>query len=310
MKQRSSFFSILCFILISFDIASVSAQTCIKNRKYFIPNDTYDSNRRHLLSTLPSNVRDGFYSGSIGEEPNKVYAVGMCIPGSIPADCSECIKTGSDWLIQDCPNQTDAYYWTLDPTLCLVRYSNSSFSGSAGFWEVIPQYLVFNTADINSNLTDFKMIWEGLTLRVISAASTSKSRPSSSNNHYNASVAALTPFQNIYALMQCTPDISSADCENCLRQSVLDYQSCCGQKTGGYVMRPICFFRWQFLAFSKAFSDITLASPLSPPLRPPSAGVPANTTDYGKFYNWKKYNSNQQELPWAKSLTLPSRQGS
>uniref|UniRef100_M4D896 Uncharacterized protein n=1 Tax=Brassica campestris TaxID=3711 RepID=M4D896_BRACM len=249
MKQRSSLL-ILCSVLIVSFVASVSAQTCVHNGKNFIPNSTYDANRRLILSSLPSNAaaQDGFYSGSIGQEPSRVYAAGMCIPGAEANDCSACIKGASDWLVQDCTNQTDAYYWALDPTLCLVRYSNNSFSGSAGYWEILPRQ---------------------------------KSR-------YKADVAALTPFQNIYALMQCTPDVSSGDCDNCLRQSVIDYQSCCGEKTGGYVMRPICFFRWQLFTFSKAFGNITLAPPSPPPSPPPllqrqpsSASDQAKKTDTG-----------------------------
>ncbi|KAJ4900056.1 Cysteine-rich receptor-like protein kinase 13 [Raphanus sativus] len=280
MKQRSSLL-ILCFVLI---VASVSAQTCIHNGRNFTPNGTYDANRRLILSSLPSNAaaQDGFYSGSIGQEPSRVYAAGMCIPGAEPNDCSACLKGASDWLVQDCTNQTDAYYWALDPTLCLVRYSNNSFSGSAGYWEIVPQYLVMNTANIDSNLTEFKKIWEGLIHGVIAAASSTRNNLSSSNNHYKADVAALTPFQNIYALMQCTPDVSSGDCDNCLRQSVIDYQSCCGEKTGGYVMRPICFFRWQLFTFSKAFGNITLAAPPSPPPPPLLQPQPSSGGDRAK----------------------------
>ncbi|KAG2238149.1 hypothetical protein Bca52824_092614 [Brassica carinata] len=213
-----------------------------------------------ILSSLPSNAaaQDGFYSGSIGQEPSRVYAAGMCIPGAEANDCSACIK--------DCTNQTDAYYWALDPTLCLVRYSNNSFSGSAGYWEIVPQYLVMNTANINPNVTEFKKIWEALIHSVIAAASATRNKPSSSSNHYKAAVAALTPFQNIYALMQCTPDVSSGDCDNCLRQSVIDYQSCC------------------LFTFSKAFGNITLAPPSPPPVlkrQPSSAGDRAKKTDTG-----------------------------
>lgn len=39
------------------------------------------------------------------------------------------------------------------------------------------------------------------------------------------------------------------------------YQGCCMQNTGGYVMRLICFFRWQFFTFSKAFANIMVAPP-------------------------------------------------
>ncbi|XP_033143833.1 cysteine-rich receptor-like protein kinase 11 isoform X4 [Brassica rapa] len=271
MKQWC-LFSILCFVLISFGIASVSAQTCMDNDGHFRPNGTYDTNRRLILSSLPSNVttQEGlFFNGSIGQEPNRVYAIGMCIPGSTPQDCSDCIKSASDGLIHSCPNQTNAFTWPGDPTLCYVRYSNTSFLESS---DLDPHSLFFNTGDINSNLTEFTTIWEGLVVRMIDAASTAKNTPSSSNNHYKADMAPLTALENIYALMQCTPDLSSGDCDNCLRQSARDYQSCCGQKRGGVVMRPSCFFRWDLYKYSKAFDNITVASP--PPPLPPMASPP------------------------------------
>ncbi|CAH8360153.1 unnamed protein product [Eruca vesicaria subsp. sativa] len=225
-------------------------QTCMDDNGHFRPNSTYDTNRRLILSLLPSNVtsKEGlFFNGSIGQEPNRVYAVGMCIPGSTSDDCSDCIKTASDDLIQNCPNQTNAFTWPGDPTLCYVRYSNTSFLGSANLY--LPA-VVYNTGDITSNLTEFTTIWENLVVRMIDAASLAKSTPSSSNNHYKADVASVTSLQNIYALMQCTPDLSSGDCDNCLRQSARDYKSCCGQKQGGVVMRPSCFFRWDIKGIS------------------------------------------------------------
>ncbi|KAF8086798.1 hypothetical protein N665_0612s0018 [Sinapis alba] len=280
MKQRT-LFSILCFVFITFGVASVSAQTCMDDNGYFRPNGTYDTNRQLILSSLPSNVtsQEGlFFNGSIGQEPNRVYATGMCIPGSTSEDCSDCIKKASEDLIQNCPNQTNAFTWPGDPTLCYVRYSNTSFLGSA---VLDPRALLTNTGDIKSNLTEFTTIWEALVVRMIEAASTAKTTPSSSNNHYKADVAPLRALENIYALMQCTPDLSSGDCDNCLRQSARDYQSCCGQKQGGVVMRPSCFFRWDLYQYSKAFDNITVASPPPPsPLgSPPPADDQASTTN-------------------------------
>uniref|UniRef100_A0A1J3JZH3 Cysteine-rich receptor-like protein kinase 11 n=2 Tax=Noccaea caerulescens TaxID=107243 RepID=A0A1J3JZH3_NOCCA len=279
--KHMSLFSVLCFLLIIFGVASVSAQTCMDDNGYFRPNGTYDANLRLILSSLPSNVtaQDGFfYDGSIGQEPNRVYARGMCIPGSTSDDCSDCIKTASDGLLQSCPNQTEAFWWKGDPTLCLVRYSNTSFSGSA---DINPRVVLSNTGDVTSNLTEFTRIWEDLVARMIDAASTAKTTPSSSNNYYTANIAALETFQDMYALMQCTPDLSSGDCESCLRQSVSAYQSCCRQKRGGNVMGRSCFFRWELYIYSKAFDNITVASPPPPP--PPPVPQPAgernNTTE-------------------------------
>ncbi|CAA7049640.1 unnamed protein product [Microthlaspi erraticum] len=274
--KHMSLFSILCFLLIiSFRVAQVLAQTCTDDNGNFRPNGTYDANRRLILSSLPSNVtaQDGFfYNGSLGQEPNRVYATGMCIPGSTLEACSDCLKTASDGLIESCPNQTNAFTWPGDPTLCYVRYSNTSFSGSA---VLDPRLLVYNTGDITSNQTQFTEIWEDLVGGMIGAASTPKNTPSSSNNYYTANISRLETFQDIYALMQCTPDLSSRDCESCLQQSANAYQSCCGQKQGGFVMRPSCFFRWDLYTYSNAFDNITVASPPPPP--PPL--VPQPTDD-------------------------------
>ncbi|CAA7037129.1 unnamed protein product [Microthlaspi erraticum] len=271
MKQMI-LLSILCFLFISFGVASVSAQTCMNDYQKFKPNGTYDANRRLILSSLPSNVtaQDGFfYSASIGQEPNRVYATGMCIPDSTPEMCTECIKNVTDGLIKSCPEQTNAFNWTSDPTLCYVRYSDTSFSGT---FVLYPYTVLTRPGNTTSNLTDFKEIWDRLISRLVNAASAAKSTPSSSNNHYAADSAALTPGQNIYALMQCTPDISSSDCEACLRRNIVDYQGCCGLKQGGVVMQPSCYLRWELYTYFNAFGNIRVASP--PPQPPVSVPVP------------------------------------
>uniref|UniRef100_M4DAZ7 Cysteine-rich receptor-like protein kinase n=1 Tax=Brassica campestris TaxID=3711 RepID=M4DAZ7_BRACM len=248
---------------------------------HFRPNDTYNANRRLILSSLPSNVtsQEGlFFNGSIGQEPNRVYATGMCIPGSNPQDCSDCIKLASDGLLQSCPNQTNAFTWLGDPTLCLVRYASTSFSGSG---DLTPRRMVTNGGYIASNKTEFKKTWEDLVARMIDVASTGKSTPLFSNNHYTANSAALTSSQNMYALMQCTPDVSSRDCENCLRQSANDFHSCCALKRGTRILRPVCFFRWELYDYSTASfaANFTVASSSPPHLPPVVVPEPADDQD-------------------------------
>ncbi|KAF2533565.1 hypothetical protein F2Q70_00032952 [Brassica cretica] len=81
----------------------VSALPCM-NTSFFTPFSTYDTNRRLVLTSLASNVtaHRGFYNASVGSSPNKVYAVGMCIPGTEPEVCSSCIMSGSCALIENC----------------------------------------------------------------------------------------------------------------------------------------------------------------------------------------------------------------
>lgn len=110
----------------------------------------------------------------------------MCMPGSTSEDCSDCITIGSDGLIQSCTNQIEVSSWPGDPTLGLVRYSNT---------DQVPSILVTKSRDINLNLTEFR------SMCMIDAASTVKSTSYSNNNHYTADVAGLTPFSNSYGLI-------------------------------------------------------------------------------------------------------------
>ncbi|WZZ25425.1 hypothetical protein YC2023_008826 [Brassica napus] len=152
------------FVLIS----SVSANNCLNRSGFFAPDGTYDLNRRVMLSSLASNVtaNDGFYTTSAtGQDPNRVYGLGMCVPGTEERSCSDCIMAASNGLVQNCTTQTEAIDWRMHSnTLCLVRYSNRSFYGSLDMQILRYEY---NTRDIQPNVTDFDMTWEALMIGLI-----------------------------------------------------------------------------------------------------------------------------------------------
>ncbi|XP_010529582.1 PREDICTED: cysteine-rich receptor-like protein kinase 11 isoform X2 [Tarenaya hassleriana] len=274
MRQKSSCLSIFWFALISSGV--VSAQICPDTAGSFRPNGTYDINRRLVLSYLPSNVtaQGKFYNVSVGQEPDRVHALGMCIHGARTEDCSKCIQTESERITSNCPNQTEAYSWPGHPTLCLLRYSNHSFLGSL---DLEPSSLEFNPRNMSVNSTELDGIWEGLATRMIAKASSGK------ENYYVAEIEDLPGFEvKIYSLMQCTSDLSPGDCRACLRRSVGDYQTCCHGKRGGSVARPSCFYRWELYPFSGAFENVMSASP------PPSPRFNTNTTKKDGFVVWRR----------------------
>ncbi|KAF8109721.1 hypothetical protein N665_0093s0071 [Sinapis alba] len=264
------------FLVSLLALDSVSAQEICFNG-FFNPNSTYDLNRRQILSSLASNVtsNNGFFNSSFGQNPNRVFIIGMCIPGTKPETCLDCIKGASDRLSQSCPNQTEAYTW---PDCCMVRYSNVSFSGSL---VTEPSQALYNNGDIrdtDANMTVFDRVYDELMVRTIASASNGSS--SFQQKYFAAEVASLTTFETMYAMMQCTPDVSSRDCELCLQKSVGEYSSCCRGKQGGAVIRPSCFFRWDLYPYAGAFDNVTLppARPRALPPPPPSLSPPVNTT--------------------------------
>ncbi|KAF2550685.1 hypothetical protein F2Q68_00037313 [Brassica cretica] len=140
---------------------------------FFTPFSTYDTNRCLVLTSLASNVpaNRGFYNASIGQSPNKVYATGKCIPGTEPEVCSACIMSGSYALIENCLIQKEASFWQSNRTLCMIRYSHTSFIGSL---KLEPSIDVSNPMDLRMNAPDFSRAWKGLTLRMGQAISSNK----------------------------------------------------------------------------------------------------------------------------------------
>lgn len=49
----------------------------------------------------------------------------------------------------------------------------------------------------------------------------------------------------IYALAQCTPDLSKKQCTECLTNATALLPQCCDGKAGGRVVAPSCNFRYE-----------------------------------------------------------------
>ncbi|CAH8359047.1 unnamed protein product [Eruca vesicaria subsp. sativa] len=281
MGKKSSV-SILCIILISFSPIFVSAQICDETAGTFTPNSPYEKNRLLFNSTLASNVtaQAGYFNGSIGLGPDRVYALGMCAPGAEPQACSNCIQDTSDSLLKSCLNQTDAFEWSGEEFLCFVRYSSKSFSGVLA---LEPKAVFNNVLDIGKeNQKEFDSVWDGLKGRMITGLNTSSVRNNSSSSlssygkNYAKDVAPVPVYGNILVLMQCTQDLSSNDCTLCIETNVDYYKKWFHGKRGVILLRPSCFFRWELYNFSGAFDHINDPPPL---LNSPPA---ANLTDITK----------------------------
>ncbi|KAG5405065.1 hypothetical protein IGI04_011184 [Brassica rapa subsp. trilocularis] len=260
---------ILCFVLaVSFGF--VSAQRC-GNSLFFRPNNAYDTNRRLVLSTLASQVssRNGYYNVSVGEGPGKIYVLGLCIPGTDPEVCSDCIQTASEGLLESCPNQTNSWDWRADKTLCFVRYSNISFFNRS---DLEPTQAEYDTGMYTGNVTTYTRVWNSFMESMITRVGQSPSR-------YLADVSPRIGERlddNVYALMQCIPGISSDECEACLQENVRAHQRCCNGYIGGSVGKPVCYFQWDGYAYLGAFDAFndTHSKPAPPPPTPPPPAPP------------------------------------
>ncbi|KAK8575345.1 hypothetical protein V6N12_063020 [Hibiscus sabdariffa] len=257
LKARSS---ILSFLLMS--VSLVAAAPRCYDTGNFTTNSTYAKNRDLMLASLPSNASasGGFFTNNVGLNSDQVYALAMCRGDHTPDACYRCVNSSTYELMANCPNQKEASAWTGD--YCLVHYADHSFFGTL---ELEPTVRLYNTGNITSNLTEFGTVWTSLMDRVARNASNG-----SSGLKYATGEADFEVFVRIYALMQCTPDLSMWDCDSCLRLSAGSYERCCHGKGGGVVQKPNCYFRWDLYPFY--VSNASTTASLSPP--PPPASAP------------------------------------
>ncbi|XP_006396893.2 putative cysteine-rich receptor-like protein kinase 33 [Eutrema salsugineum] len=176
----------------------------------------------------------------------------MCIDGSEPKACSDCINVAARQLINICSNHTEAYTWTPHLTLCFARYSNRSLSETL---LMHPRYAEYSNGAIKSNPDEIGDIWDESVNGMISEALL-KNTSFSNRKFYSAGRISLPKFQTVYAFVQCTPELSSLDCGKCLRDSLGDYNKDANVrgKQEGIIAYPSCFFRWDLYPFSGAFN--------------------------------------------------------
>ncbi|KAG5541647.1 hypothetical protein RHGRI_021475 [Rhododendron griersonianum] len=168
-------------------------------------NSTYQRNLETLLSSLPSGTdRYGFYNASFGEDPDKVYAIVLC-RGDVDLDtCRSCINDSTIKLPQLNPIYKGAIGWY---GYCMLRYSNKSMTGIQA---TNPDYYRWNNKNATS-VNEFNQALRSLLDGLRSQAASGGAR-----RKFAANYTTGPDFQTIYGLMQCTPDLTQKDCNNCL----------------------------------------------------------------------------------------------
>lgn len=252
-----------CFLLL---VTSVGVEADCDG-SLFAVNSTYSENLNSLFSSLASNVtaNDGFYNTSTGEGSNKVYVLALCGRGYLKQACVNCVEQAIQESQQRCPNRMKSFRWTTrdsDNASCLVRFANHSVSAKL---ELFPPTLSDNPLIIEEpkSLKLFRREWEALTNLTMQSATSAPENSSAVLKFYSVVRAEFTEFPNVYMMMQCTPDILSSECNQCLRQCVLNFLNIYWGSQGGRCQLPSCFFRWDLFSIPGSSENMTKVSMIS-----------------------------------------------
>lgn len=188
--------------------------------------------------------------------------MGLCRGDVDPQVCRTCLNDCSYLLRQRCRDKKEAVGGYDN---CTLRYSNHSI---LGVMETKYIYYLLNANNVSSNsvdafFQDLGTLFDALKDRAASGDSLRK---------FATGNASASDFLTLYALVQCSPDLSQRDCSNCLDYMFISLPS---GKIGGRVVGPSCNVRYEvYLFYGSAYTPLR-ASP--PQLAPPSSNRTTST---------------------------------
>ncbi|XXG69369.1 hypothetical protein AAC387_Pa06g2257 [Persea americana] len=230
----------------------------------YCPNDLssgileFNNNLNRLLLTLTSYApASGFYNAYFGDDPHIVYGLVLCRGDLDRTRCQECLNTAWNDLMITCPNETEAILWYSE---CQLRYSNQSFFGVAdtdGFYDL-------------SNVDD------SIGNQSLQAIYGLVKKASEEKLMFTADQLLVNGSEKRFFYAQCTRDIDSNSCHDCLKELIQKVMKCCINMRGWQYYAASCYMRFEdylFFNIPEVMTPVPQPTPLlqlspaTPPIR-------------------------------------------
>ncbi|KAJ8628007.1 hypothetical protein MRB53_021314 [Persea americana] len=249
LALKTLHFSLLIFFLHLFHHpTSASPLYCQCSSSTYTLNSAYGTNLNLLLSSLSSkaSANNGFYDTSIGENQDQAYGLALCRADMSSDYCQKCLEEASGEITkqENCPNNRSGIIWYDN---CTLHYSDQAFFGQAN---VFAGFFMWNTQNttqppdepnVDAKALMYELVVDAPSQPLMFAADGSDARG--------------------YGLVQCTRDLSVADCKTCLGAMTDQLFKCCERKRGWRMLSSSCMVRYEAYMF--------FSSPAVPPAVPP-----------------------------------------
>ncbi|KAL5562196.1 hypothetical protein UlMin_031943 [Ulmus minor] len=186
-----------------------------------------------LVLKTPS---DGFVATFYGKGQYRVYGLSQCRGDVSTEDCSNCINDAAKQIRKLCPNEADARIWY---DYCFLRFNNKSFVGEVDTSFGIFYFNVDNVTDPDNFNKELGTLMDQIRADAIEPK----------NKGLGKGETELSPFVTLYALVQCTRDLSPIDCAQCLAIAVGNFPKFCSNRKGCRVLYSSCYVRYELYPF-------------------------------------------------------------
>ncbi|GJW12234.1 putative receptor-like protein kinase [Tanacetum coccineum] len=165
----------------------------------------YEKNLNTTLSILPdTNNGFGFYNHSTGQGTNRVNSISLCRGDINPDICLSCLNNAISSIRPQCSYKIDlmAFY-----EYCSLHYTNTTLLGNT-------DKLFYTSFSEPKNVTNVDR-FNGALRPLMDALKTQASNGGPLKKFASGNTTG-PDFTTIYALVQCTPDLSKQECIDCL----------------------------------------------------------------------------------------------
>ncbi|PON41049.1 Cysteine rich receptor like kinase [Parasponia andersonii] len=215
---------------------------CSNTSSTYTDNSLFQNNLKSLLETLPSNdSASKFYNTSSRRNDTQVYALYMCLNYVEDQACHRCIAIAARDIVSLCHYSKEAVVWE---ELCQLRYSNDDSFGKLNVSYNLP---LDNVQNIPRPEKFRSLVNE--TLNNLTQVAAYKSA-----NVYYATGEVDYMDRPVYALVQCTRDLSPDDCKTCLESATKDVLNKYYFSIGARLLSQSCYLRYELYAFYKGQS--------------------------------------------------------
>ncbi|PAN14289.1 hypothetical protein PAHAL_2G397800 [Panicum hallii] len=225
------------------------------NNGSYAENSAYQSNLSQLSATLPTNASQGlFAAATVGVAPAIVYALALCRGDSNASTCESCVSMAFPEAQQLCGFDEDVAVFYDG---CSLRFSKQNFlvDGSKANLTVI-----MNRQNVSSPVEVFDAAVGILLNATSNYAATNSSRRFATGVEEGFGGS----YSTIYGLVQCTPDMSPADCRSCLDDIIALTPQYLSGRRGGRIIGARCNFRYELNKFFTGEPTLRLQTPLAP----------------------------------------------